>query len=352
MLKVKKKYFSLLFLFLFFCFPSRIVAQETLKNIGFLTKNIWYSKTPFFDKDLIRIYTIINNSAKEDVIGKILFYSNKKIIGSSDFSASNGGSGVIVWTDWQVAYGEQIISAKISEAKIAKKDGTFINVILENSESSIDSLDVDFDTDKDGIGNKEDNDDDNDGLLDEEELSLGLDPLNPDTDQDGVIDSIDIKPKDINISKQASSTEVSFIQEPKKRQEAFSNQEPLNFASGAKKFQEEIIPVIKKSSGEINQFFEEKEKELKLKKEKIEEIPEVKNFKEIRERIFSSEKEERDNGISEFKKWLEEKKEKKNIAEWIFLNFLILLLEKRVIIFYLFFILLFLFLIKYFKKHK
>jgi len=57
------------------------------------------------------------------------------------------------------------------------------------------------DTDGDLIGNNADDDDDNDGLLDEEEIDFGTDctitdPLNPDTDQDGAIDSADAYPKD------------------------------------------------------------------------------------------------------------------------------------------------------------
>jgi hypothetical protein len=36
--------------------------------------------------------------------------------------------------------------------------------------------------DKDGVGDNADTDDDNDGLGDEEEISLQTDPLKPDTD--------------------------------------------------------------------------------------------------------------------------------------------------------------------------
>ena len=52
------------------------------------------------------------------------------------------------------------------------------------------------DFDGDGVGNNADTDDDNDGLTDDEELSLGLDPLNPDTDGDGIDDASDVFPLD------------------------------------------------------------------------------------------------------------------------------------------------------------
>ena len=50
------------------------------------------------------------------------------------------------------------------------------------------------DTDGDGLGNNTDDDDDNDNLTDIGESVIGTDPLNPDTDGDTVIDSIDERP--------------------------------------------------------------------------------------------------------------------------------------------------------------
>jgi hypothetical protein len=48
------------------------------------------------------------------------------------------------------------------------------------------------DTDSDGIGNNADLDDDNDGLADDEEITLGTDPLVTDTDGDGLSDHAEI----------------------------------------------------------------------------------------------------------------------------------------------------------------
>lgn len=350
------------------------MAQEKIKDIGFLTKNIWYSKTPFFDGDSIRIYTIVNNSTKEDVIGKITFYNNKKLIDTNDFSVTSGGPGAIVWVDWHATSGEHFILAEINEAKIAKKDGTFVNITLENSNSSVDSVDIDIDTDKDGIGNKEDKDDDNDGVSDEEEAALGLDPLVPNNNHDKIKDSIDSKQKNPNISEEMPilkqeilkhnilelETEKEKIKDPADVKpensnifkEVYSTYKSSGFIPSIKKSQEEIIPLIKKTSQEIDSFFEKKEEELKLKAEEKNKIPEIEKTKEIKKRIFSFEKEKREDGISQFKKLIEGKKEKKEIAEWIFSDFLIFILEKRIIIFYISLVLFFLFLLKYIKNRK
>jgi len=55
-----------------------------------------------------------------------------------------------------------------------------------------------LDTDGDGIGNRVDVDDDGDLVTDDTELINGTDPLNPDTDQDGVSDGLDQLPLDSN----------------------------------------------------------------------------------------------------------------------------------------------------------
>jgi hypothetical protein len=47
------------------------------------------------------------------------------------------------------------------------------------------------DPDSDGLGNECDDDDDNDGLTDAQEAVLGTNPLNPDTDADGLLDGAD-----------------------------------------------------------------------------------------------------------------------------------------------------------------
>lgn len=76
------------------------------------------------------------------------------------------------------------------------------------------------DNDNDGVGDNGDDDDDNDGLTDIEEGEFGLDcyltdPLNPDTDFDGVNDSADAYPTDpfpaFLIMQQNDGTMAAFI---------------------------------------------------------------------------------------------------------------------------------------------
>jgi hypothetical protein len=65
---------------------------------------------------------------------------------------------------------------------------------------------VDLDTDHDRLGNTVDTDDDNDGLIDTAELKKKTDPLNPDTDGDGIMDGSDPDPLLRNSKNTSAST--------------------------------------------------------------------------------------------------------------------------------------------------
>jgi len=94
-----------------------------------------------------------------------------------------------VFIDWAAALGIHQIQAKII--------GTNLSDENQNNDIAVrQDYFVDSDTDRDGTGNKYDLDDDNDGLSDETELTVGTDPLNPDTDNDKVKDSVDFFPLD------------------------------------------------------------------------------------------------------------------------------------------------------------
>ncbi|MDX9881859.1 MAG: MBG domain-containing protein [Prolixibacteraceae bacterium] len=69
------------------------------------------------------------------------------------------------------------------------------SISTENYEASAASvLEILPDNDLDGIPDRDDPDDDNDGLTDEEEAAIGSNPLNKDTDGDGIEDKLDGTP--------------------------------------------------------------------------------------------------------------------------------------------------------------
>ena len=182
-------------LFLSFAFSTPVFgAEETpLKNAGFVQGNIWYSKTPFFAGDKVRIYTIIFNGSAEDLTGSVEFLDNGTPIGKSSFAISGGGRVRDVWVDWIVKDGKRTITARIADASTTDALGKKKIVVLENRETGKSELQVDFDTDRDGVGNVDDLDDDNDNVSDIDEVKNGTDPLNKDTDGNGVTDDKEIE---------------------------------------------------------------------------------------------------------------------------------------------------------------
>jgi len=77
------------------------------------------------------------------------------------------------------------------QIKLFANDGNGHNV---TGSVNITVIDMDKDTDNDGIPDALDTDDDNDGLLDIDEKATGTDPLNSDTDGDNVDDGLDVFP--------------------------------------------------------------------------------------------------------------------------------------------------------------
>jgi hypothetical protein len=188
-IKLKKQLIlKLVVLFFLVLIGGPVFASNSI-NAG-IVNGIWYSKLPFFVGDNVRIYTAIQNQSGFDIKGVVQFLDNNEIIGETSFTASNG-SFIKEWTDWSVSYGEHSISAKITEAK--RMGGNSEPVSLNLDFVNTDQQFADYDTDYDGIGDKNDLDRDNDGLINKEEIELGTNPLVIDTDNDGLSDQEEIE---------------------------------------------------------------------------------------------------------------------------------------------------------------
>ncbi|TSC55989.1 MAG: Cell surface protein [Parcubacteria group bacterium Greene0714_21] len=175
-----------IFSLLFFCFTT---AQAQTLNAG-LVSGIWYSKTPFFAGETVRIYAAIQNNSGFDIAGKVKFLKDGSALGEFSFSAAKGGL-VQTWTDWKAQEGTHKIMAEVVEMKRLQIGKPPESITLGSSVGAASVVSVERDTDQDQIADPEDPDDDNDGLTDEKETILRTNPLNPDTDGDGIKDNVD-----------------------------------------------------------------------------------------------------------------------------------------------------------------
>ncbi len=132
-------------------FQYSLAAEETLKNVGFLPSNIWYSKDPFFAGDKIRVYTVIFNGSDSDLEGTVEFYDNSTPIGKSGFSLAGGGRIRDIWIDWTATGGNHTISAKIINPKISAPGEAERSITIANAETGTNERVVDFDINKNGV---------------------------------------------------------------------------------------------------------------------------------------------------------------------------------------------------------
>ncbi len=261
--------FAILFLVFSFSTPVFSAEETPLKNAGFVQGNIWYSKTPFFAGEKIRIYTIIFNGSTEDLTGSVEFLDNGTPIGKSPFSISGGGRVRDVWVDWIAKDGKHTVTAQIIDINSIDALGKKKIVELENRETGKSELLVDSDTDSDGVGNADDIDDDNDNVSDIDEVRNGTDPLKKDTYENRILDD-----KELKLTTKKSSTATSTG--------------VLAAIEGAIKMANDAIPDVVKASvasstNAIERFRAGEGYQFRLAKEaKIKEIAAIKEVEQFR----------------------------------------------------------------------
>ena len=161
---------------LFVGFSVNVYASETEQiNAGFVS-GIWYSKSPFFVDENVRVYVAFQNSSESEIIGEIEFYDNGKRFATKDFSALSGRL-VESWADFATDKGDHVVHVKLVNVKRYEDSGWSENIEIESNIIEAEEIFVDYDTDGDGIGNEEDKDDDGDGFSDREEDLADTDPL-------------------------------------------------------------------------------------------------------------------------------------------------------------------------------
>ena len=157
---------------LLFTLGTPAFAEEF--NAG-IVQGLWYSEEAVFADQAVRIYVAVRNNTGSDLTGTVEFFDGEKRIDRVSVSALDGRI-IERWADWTPTYGEHTISASLSRTKLHAV-GESTETITVTSALAEDTFFVDYDTDEDGVGNKNDVDDDGDGISDEVEETNGTDPL-------------------------------------------------------------------------------------------------------------------------------------------------------------------------------
>jgi hypothetical protein len=147
-------------------------AQES--NAG-IVQGLWYSQEKIFSGDVVRIYVAIRNNTGSDLSGTVEFFDGDIRIERKSVQALDGRI-IESWADWKPTYGTHTLSANLARTELHKV-GSSTQAVEVTSALAEDSIFVDHDTDKDGVGNEDDTDDDADGISDAQEKQNGTDPL-------------------------------------------------------------------------------------------------------------------------------------------------------------------------------
>jgi hypothetical protein len=152
--------------------PLETKAEEL--NAG-IVQGLWYGTPAVFADTPTRIYVALRNNTDRDLTGTVRFTVNEKVIGNAYVSAASGRI-VEAWTNWTPSFGEYTVTATLTDVKLSAIGGGSELAVVASTLAE-DTIAVDYDTDRDGIGNEQDDDDDNDTIPDIDEIANGTNPL-------------------------------------------------------------------------------------------------------------------------------------------------------------------------------
>ena len=114
------------------------VLAQTTSATGFVSGNIWYSKTDFVEDESIKIYTGFWNGEGSQITVNIDFYDKEVLLGSRELVVPALTLKDVSIT-WKVTSGTHQISAKISKAT-SSVNGASQNIALAKNEVETPSI--------------------------------------------------------------------------------------------------------------------------------------------------------------------------------------------------------------------
>jgi len=134
-----KKYLIFSLIILSNLFALNVYA-ETTTNAGFIPGQIWYSKEPLVEGDIVNIHTAVWNGEKDSLSAKVEFYDKNVILGSRDvvLAASELKD---ISVSWKITSGDHTISAKIISST-STISGKKENVVLSRPVTESDTQSV------------------------------------------------------------------------------------------------------------------------------------------------------------------------------------------------------------------
>ncbi|MFH1582547.1 MAG: thrombospondin type 3 repeat-containing protein [bacterium] len=175
------KFFSALLIVLFLGFGFVAKNCSAGSDLSITVSDITFSKEEPLAGDKVRVFARVFNVGDVDAYGFVIFSIDGKEIANPQPISVRINTYDDVFIDWLAETGSFNVQAKIAATNPQDESPINDTAVKEN-------YFVDLDSDGDSIGDSKDLDNDNDGLSDEEEKAIGTNPFNQDTDGDQVND--------------------------------------------------------------------------------------------------------------------------------------------------------------------
>lgn len=120
-------------------------ADVSVKNTGFITSGIWYSKESFYAGETVRVYTAIFNGSAYELSGSVELLDNDTLVGKTTFSLLASGQVHDVSIPWHATVGKHIMTARIADASISMRGGPKTAIALENAQAGKSDLTIEED---------------------------------------------------------------------------------------------------------------------------------------------------------------------------------------------------------------
>ena len=171
------RYLKYIILLIVLFLPSFALAADYDLSVG--SGDISFSENLLIAGSTVRIYATVHNVGTQDMRGYITFFQGSAVIDDSQILAIRPGNKSDAWVDFVVPNSEFNILARIQGTSPADQNS-------DNDQALTALIRPDIDTDKDGLGDREevqvygtdplDSDTDGDTFLDGQEVSAGYNP--------------------------------------------------------------------------------------------------------------------------------------------------------------------------------
>lgn len=237
-----------------------LLPQLTFGSNAGIVRGLWYDQENIFAGQSVRIYVAVRNNTGGDLSGTVEFFVNDSRIERNNISALDGRI-VESWADWTPSYGTSTITATLSRTELTTTaSGTKAVAVI--SALAEDTFFVDYDTDRDNLGDSEDTDDDNDGVSDAAEKAAGTDPKKYDKKKEATADENEEK----GDNEDGGEAAVLADQEP-------AGLEQFLTPSRADSILTNVTDLVKDTKEKIDTYREKRNENIAIKKGEV--VPDI-----------------------------------------------------------------------------